>query len=82
MGGGRLLILYSSLFKLVSTFHPEFDWLPWKFNTCPRNFWDDLQNQRKFMEWAGKELKINEMKDWYNVSNQVKNKEKKQCLYL
>ena len=34
------------------------------------------------MEWAGKELKINEMKDWYNVSNQVKNKEKKQCLYL
>ena len=56
---------------LLSAAFPEYEWLPWKFNKCPRNFWDDLKNQRKFMDWAGKELGIKEMSDWYKVMEKV-----------
>ena len=58
---------------LLSAAFPEYEWLPWKFNKCPRNFWDDLKNQRKFMDWAGKELGIKDMSDWYKVMQKVEN---------
>ena len=62
----------SSLYKVLSVVYPEYEWLPWKFSNCPRNFWDDEKNQRKFMDWVGKELKIKDMSDWYKVSYRVK----------
>jgi hypothetical protein len=34
-------------------------------------FWGDLKNQRKFLEWAGKQLKINDMDDWYKITSKV-----------
>ena len=52
----------------MTTVYPEHKWLPWKFETCPRNFWADIKNQREFMDWAGKELKLQDMSDWYNVT--------------
>ena len=48
--------------------YPEYEWLPWKFDAAPRHYWESLENQRKFMDWAGKELGIKEMSDWYKVS--------------
>ena len=57
---------------MLCSLYPEYDWLPWKFVNCPRNVWTVEKNQRKFMEWAGNELKIKEMGDWYKVSTQVK----------
>jgi hypothetical protein len=53
---------------MLSSLYPQYDWLPWKFEKCARYFWDDEKNQRKFLEWAGKQLKINEMSDWYKVT--------------
>jgi hypothetical protein len=50
---------------------PTYEWLPWKFASIPKNYWDDVNNQIKFINWAGKELKIKEMSDWYNVSYKV-----------
>ncbi len=32
------------------------------------NFWGDIQNQKIFMRWLEKELKIQEMEDWYKVT--------------
>jgi hypothetical protein len=61
----------SSPSQLLSSVYPEYDWLPWKFDKSPQGFWSDVKNQRKFMEWAAKELKITEMNDWYHISNQV-----------
>jgi hypothetical protein len=60
----------NSLPLLLSTLHPNYDWLPWKF-PIPKSFWDDLENQQKFMNWASKELKIHEMADWNKVSTTV-----------
>ena len=70
-GAGQLLQRYKHRHILLSTFFPEQEWLPWKFDKCPSNFWENVNNQRKFLDWAGKELKINEMSDWYNVSYRV-----------
>ena len=72
LGGSSLLNMNeSSLSKLLSVVYPEYNWLTWKFSVSPHNFWSDVKNQRKFMDWAGRELKIKEMSDWYNVSNKV-----------
>ena len=70
LGGLSLLVLkYSaSPYKLLSAIYPDYDWLPWKFPKSLKNFWTDVKNQRKFMDWAAKELKIKEMDDWYNVT--------------
>jgi hypothetical protein len=51
--------------------YPDYRWLPWKFGKCPRNFWDDMKNQKEFMDWAGKHFKVKEISDWYNVSFNV-----------
>jgi hypothetical protein len=50
---------------------PEYEWLPWKFVRLQNNYWNDVNNQRKFLDWASKELKIKEMSDWYYVSIKV-----------
>jgi hypothetical protein len=71
-GSGLLANKYNnSLFLLLSTIFPDFEWIPWKFIQCPRNFWDKEENQKKFIDWAGKQLKIKEMSDWYNVTQKV-----------
>jgi hypothetical protein len=73
MGGKRLLQskYNGSPSLLLSTVYPEYDWLPWKFGKCTHNFWDELKNRRKFMDWAAKELEVNEMRGWYKVTNQA-----------
>ena len=72
IGGANLLRLHSnSMIKLLSAVYPDFEWLPWKFDTILRHFWPDIENQRKFMEWAGKQLKIKDKSEWYRVTSQV-----------
>jgi hypothetical protein len=70
LGGGHLLHskYNSSLPLLLAEIYPEYDWLPWKFSVCPHNYWDNKENQRKFMDWAGKQMNVNDMSDWYNVT--------------
>jgi hypothetical protein len=50
---------------------PDYEWLPWKLEKGPQNYWVDMKNQIKFMDWAGKQLNIEKVNDWYQVSNQV-----------
>ncbi len=52
-GGGLLYSVYNnSPSLLVSTVYSEYEWLPWKFTFVPQNFWNDLKNQKLFMNWA------------------------------
>jgi hypothetical protein len=71
IGGRSLLKKYNSHTTLISNVYKEYEWLPWKFPICPHNYWNDVKNSRKFVEWAAKELKIKEMSDWYNVTYKV-----------
>jgi hypothetical protein len=50
---------------------PEYEWLPWKFSHSAKHFWEDVRNQRRFMEWAAKQLNIKGQSDWYNVTYMV-----------
>jgi hypothetical protein len=56
---------------LLSQIYPSYDWLPWKFRGCPHFFWNNTQNQQKFMDWAGTQLNVKEMNDWYKVTEYV-----------
>ena len=66
-----LKIKSGSLYQILSDVYPEYEWLPWRFIRTPKQFWDDPKNQRTFLEWAGKQLKIKEMSDWYKVITHV-----------
>ena len=71
--GGKALLNQpgNSIPTILSVVYPEHEWLPWKFDSCPRHFWTVPANQRKFMDWAAKELNIKDMSDWYNITYQV-----------
>lgn len=71
-----------SVHKLLSTIYPDYDWLPWKFNKAHHNFWDDVNNQRKFMNWVGKEINIKQLDDWYKVTSYVFDKFYKKLICL
>jgi hypothetical protein len=51
--------------------YPEYEWLPWKFVKTPKTYWNDVNNQRKFVKWAEEALKIKEMSDWYKITKKV-----------
>jgi hypothetical protein len=73
VGAGGLLVhkYKNSPSFLLSKMYPDYEWLPWKFTKSPRNFKGDETNKRKFLEWAGKQLGVKELNDWYNVSARV-----------
>ena len=62
---------YNSPLTMLSNVYPEYEWLPWKFTKCPNFYWEDVNNQRKFLDWVGKELGIKEFSDWYKVRFEV-----------
>ena len=71
-GGSGLLLLYgSSIYNLLSQILPQYNWLPWKFNSVPNGYWDDLNNQKKFLDYLTKELNIKKDEDWYQISSEV-----------
>ena len=51
--------------------HPEYKWLPWKFDTVPHRFWEDINNVKRYVQWLGDQLNIKTMEDWYQVSYKV-----------
>jgi hypothetical protein len=66
--GTLLKTVYSgSLYSLLSTVYPEYNWLPWKLKQVSKGFWNNIANQRNFVDWAGSQLQIKEMSDWYEV---------------
>ena len=71
-GSGLLTNKYnSSIYSLLCAIYPDFDWIPWNFSVVPKYFWDDENNQKKFLDWAGNKLGIKEMDGWYNVTQKV-----------
>eukprot|EP01118_Nematostelium_gracile_P007654 TRINITY_DN2498_c0_g1_i1.p1 TRINITY_DN2498_c0_g1~~TRINITY_DN2498_c0_g1_i1.p1 ORF type:complete len:323 (-),score=51.17 TRINITY_DN2498_c0_g1_i1:3-971(-) len=70
-GGDRLLKTKykGSVRRIAESVHPDHKWLPWRFSepTLPGT-WNSIEMQREYMEYLGKELKITEMKDWYNIT--------------
>jgi hypothetical protein len=72
IGGGSLLqYFHGSPSLLIMSIFPEYKLLPWKFSVSPRNFWNKIENQKTFLDWAAQQLNIKQPSDWYTVSSQV-----------
>lgn len=69
-GGGVLLHCWnSSAVRAVMETFPDQDWNEWQFVSCPRSFWKDRKNHRRYMKWLGETLGIEKPDDWYRVTN-------------
>jgi hypothetical protein len=60
----------NSISKALKDVYPCTDWLSWKFDPLPDGYWDRIENQLDFMDWASDFLAIRSMSDWYRVSPQ------------
>ena len=58
--------------KLITSAFPNYNWLPWKFKTTPKGYWDDENNIKEYMNWLSEKLNIKTMEDWYKISQKVK----------
>jgi hypothetical protein len=58
----------NSLQLLIKDLYPEHKWLNWKFNQTTIGFWENINNQKEYMDWLYKELDYKSMENWYSVS--------------
>ena len=66
---GKMIIEYYGTYTdLIIKSNPNYNWLPWKFKTITNGYFDDKENQNKYINWLSKELNINKYEDWYNVT--------------
>jgi hypothetical protein len=66
-----LSIYKNSVSSLVPNVFPELNLFPWKFVHDTEKVWKDPANKRKFLEWAGSQLEIKDVNDWYRVKIEV-----------
>lgn len=53
-GGAGLIRNYSdSPSKLVSSIYSDYKWKMWNFHTTPEHFWNEMENQKNFIDWLG-----------------------------
>lgn len=69
-GGSQLLLQYydNSLGQFLGVMYPNHAWEQWKFSAVPANYWENVETQKKFVEWLSQELKIEQLDSWYDVS--------------
>ncbi|EFA83458.1 hypothetical protein PPL_03606 [Heterostelium album PN500] len=67
-GRGLLSVYGDSVYLLLSSLYPEFEWLPWKFDNTPKRFWSDRDNQIRYIKWLARKLEIKQLKDWYRIT--------------
>ena len=57
--------------NLIMSVLPEYPWIPWKFLNVPNGYWNEIENQIKFMRYLGEQLKVKTMEDWYGLTARV-----------
>jgi hypothetical protein len=55
--------------KALVAIYPEYNWNIWNFMKVPRGYWDDILNQKKFLDMVAKEHSIHAPEDWYKLSS-------------
>jgi hypothetical protein len=53
--------------RALSSTYPDTNWHLWKFGHPPRYYWNNVENQRIFLDWFENEFHIKNWPDWYNV---------------
>eukprot|EP00026_Physarum_polycephalum_P002945 Phypoly_transcript_02954.p1 GENE.Phypoly_transcript_02954~~Phypoly_transcript_02954.p1 ORF type:complete len:796 (+),score=103.49 Phypoly_transcript_02954:213-2600(+) len=68
--GGSNLLQHKyggSTSKMVMDTWKDHKWHKWKFVQVPKGFWDNLENQKEFVEYAKQSLNITNFDDWYKI---------------
>ena len=72
-GGGLIKLYHGSPAQLVQGVYPERPWLIWRFQKIPKEYREGMRNLEeerfKLAENMRKELQIEDLSDWYRVSN-------------
>lgn len=66
-GGGLLSIYNGSIYNLLHIAYPEYNWKFWKFSQAPQYSWENINNQRIFMDEFHTTLNISSQTEMYNV---------------
>jgi very-short-patch-repair endonuclease len=73
-GSGILHLYNDSPIKFLKAVYPDYDWLEWKLSMVSNCFWQDINNQKLYANWLGKELGYTKLEDWYGVTqNAIRN---------
>ena len=68
-GTGLLSNYYkNSPILILKTLFNQYEWLEWKFKYISKKFWKNKNNQKKYLQWVGKELKYKNIEDWYKTN--------------
>ena len=80
-GGSSLLLRYGNLKNILIANFPQYSWEKWfqdrsdndnsVVNKKKRNYWDDIDNQRAFMDDLGKKIGVKRLEDWNGVAKKV-----------
>lgn len=66
---------YSSFYEALQRIYPEHSWNCANFSHASQGQWNTIQNQRLKFDQIGRELGIQQLDDWYSVSqSQVRSK--------
>jgi hypothetical protein len=38
--------------------YPDTEWQPWRFSSCPRQYWQDRANSLKFLDWMAEQCQF------------------------
>lgn len=67
-GRGLLHHYNNSIIKMLQSIYPHYDWKPWLFSVVQHKFWNDIKNQKKYIDWLAEELNIKTFEDWYSIN--------------
>lgn len=67
-GGSGLLSKYSSFYECLENIYPNHFWDISKGKNHPKNYWNNIDNQRKYFEEIRKQLNIHDLEDWRSVN--------------
>ena len=69
--GGRTLLNHhkGSLYSILLTVYPEFDWLPWKFHQLPKFSWKNPELLEKALRFVADKLHLQTVEEWHRVTS-------------
>ena len=67
-GSGVLEYHDNSVFVVLRTHFPKFDWKPWLFTAAPNGYWNDLNNCFAYAQWFEKQKKFKDKEGWYGIT--------------
>ncbi len=68
---GAALVAKHGVHVLVQELYPDYEFLPWKFQTAPDGFWNEKKNRLRFLVWLQNELGVKNPEDWYAISRET-----------